>query len=87
MRLSTSEANKVLKEVGCHPRTHARVIGVTIQPEPDRALEFRLARRREYDGLRSLPFLSEEQSKRLEFLANEVVIDNHVAFEEDRRRR
>lgn len=46
--------------------------------------EARVFRRKEYLGLRSLPFMNEEQHKRFQKLAKLTVRDNHIAFNEDK---
>ena len=82
MSYSIELLNKALKEVGAH----GVVIGV-IFPTIDRSKPAREARRLEYNGLMSLPFYSAEQLERLRILKIEVVDDNHVAFEEDKKSR
>lgn len=78
-------ANQVLKDSGVLPKTHGVAIGAKLQI--DRSGPARQARRQEYNGLKSLPFLSEEQVKQLKWLEREVVEDNHVAFREDQKNR
>ncbi len=52
-----------------------------------RAKEHREFRRREYNQLKSLPFLSTEQVARFDWLKKQVVKDNKYAFEEAKKAR
>ncbi len=50
----------------------------------DMSKEARAARRKEFNGLKNLPFLSLEQTTRLRLLRTQVVVDNQYAFKESK---
>ena len=81
MNHSVETLNKALKDIGVTPKVHGCVLEFAFTPI-DRSKPARQSRRKEYDGLRSLPFCSKEQVERLRILKVEVVADNHAAFEE-----